>query len=159
MIKIQVNLTQLSQALDQLLNGLHDTTPLMHEVAFLMQDAVAENFEQGGRPTWAPKADGKASRLQRSGRLRTSITREFDKSSATVGTNVVYAAIHQFGGTTSPHVIRPRNKKALKFNGKIRRSVNHPGSKIPARPFLALTDEDMNEIELTAQEYLQRLLD
>lgn len=53
---------------------------------------------------------------------------------------VPYAAIHEFGGTTKPHAIEPRNKKALSFQGNnghvFARFVNHPGSKIPARPYL-----------------------
>jgi HK97 gp10 family phage protein len=54
---------------------------------------------------------------------------------------VPYARIHEFGGTTKPHVIVPRNKKALKFKGAggddvFAKIVNHPGSKIPARPYL-----------------------
>lgn len=54
---------------------------------------------------------------------------------------VPYARIHEFGGTTRPHVIRPRNASVLAFqkNGQdvFARFVNHPGSKIPARPYLA----------------------
>lgn len=53
---------------------------------------------------------------------------------------IPYAAIQEFGGRTSPHVIRPRVAEALHFvmNGKdvFARSVNHPGSNIPARPYL-----------------------
>lgn len=54
---------------------------------------------------------------------------------------VPYARIHEFGGTTRPHVIMPRNKKALRFMGRggetFAKIVQHPGSKIPARPYLA----------------------
>ncbi len=54
---------------------------------------------------------------------------------------VPYAKIHEFGGTTKPHVIMARNAKALAFiNGSgdqvFARFVNHPGSVIPARPYL-----------------------
>jgi HK97 gp10 family phage protein len=53
---------------------------------------------------------------------------------------IPYAAIHEFGGTTSPHRIEPRTGKALAFQmgGEtvFARFVNHPGSKIPARPYL-----------------------
>ncbi len=56
----------------------------------------------------------------------------------TVGNTMVYAAIHQFGGKTSPHTIVPKHKKALAFGGNVVKKVNHPGSKIPARPFLPI---------------------
>jgi phage gpG-like protein len=59
-----------------------------------------------------------------------------------------YAAIHEYGGTTGPHEIVPRNAKWLCFNWPknpfgledppiyFLQKVNHPGSKIPARPYL-----------------------
>lgn len=53
---------------------------------------------------------------------------------------VPYARIHEFGGKTRPHDIRPRNKLALKFMGRggetFAKVVHHPGSNIPARPYL-----------------------
>lgn len=53
---------------------------------------------------------------------------------------VPYARIHELGGTTKPHEIRPRNKLALKFSGGngdvFAKVVRHPGSKIPARPYM-----------------------
>ena len=81
---------------------------------------------------------------------------------------VVYAAIHEFGGRTRPHIIRPRYKKALSWissqgqftslpqmktsktggqfmtmrrlgTNKLRvftKEVKHPGSNIPARPYI-----------------------
>lgn len=58
-----------------------------------------------------------------------------------IGTQgVPYARIHEFGGKTAPHVIVPRVRKALSFimggNKVVVKSVNHPGSTIPARPYL-----------------------
>lgn len=53
---------------------------------------------------------------------------------------VPYAAIHEFGGTTRAHRIVPRNSQALSFmqggNRIFASGVNHPGSKIPARPYM-----------------------
>ena len=76
------------------------------------------------------------------GRLRTSIVAVVvSRYQVKVGTNVSYAAIHEFGGRTPARVIRPRTKKALSWTGAggevfTRRSVNHPGSNIPARPYM-----------------------
>jgi phage gpG-like protein len=97
--------------------------------------------------------------LQRSGRLAASITPSHDATSASVGTNLVYAAIQHFGGQTKPHVILPKNGKALHFGGIFARRVNHPGSKIPARPYLALTNTDNLAIEEAMSNYLRRLID
>lgn len=116
--------------------------PLMEKIAGIMLDAVDENFVRGGRPAWTPLRyrDGKP--LMKTRRLHGSIEPRADNNQAVVGTNVVYARIHQEGGKTRPHVIRPHNKKALRFNGRFAGKVNHPGSDIPARPFLSLTDDD-----------------
>ena len=79
------------------------------------------------------------------GRLKRSITRGQPFSTPrgraiNVGTNVVYARIQEFGGTTRPHIIRPRVKQALAFSvggdRVIVKSANHPGSIIPAHPYL-----------------------
>ncbi len=85
----------------------------------------------------------------RSGMLLNSISRskrvEIKDDGSVEGTigpeGVPYAAIHEFGGTTGPHQIFPRNASVLSFMSKGQRVfakfVNHPGSKIPARPYLA----------------------
>lgn len=66
------------------------------------------------------------------------------------GQSVVYAAIHEHGGTTRPHVIRAKAGGYLAFPGRdgntvFRKSVNHPGSKIPARPYLRPSIEERRE--------------
>ena len=76
----------------------------------------------------------------RTGRLRDSIRRRrTTKHDIWIGTDVPYAAIHEFGGRTGPHVIVPRNASVLRFFGRdgtvvFARRVNHPGSVIPPRP-------------------------
>jgi phage gpG-like protein len=60
--------------------------------------------------------------------------------SAAIGTNVEYAAIHEFGGQTKAHVIEALNAKVLAFEkGGVTvfaTRVNHPGSRMPQRSFL-----------------------
>lgn len=79
------------------------------------------------------------------GRLRSSIrfqaVAKDDQMTVTFGSDVPYAAIHEFGGTTKPHVIRPKRKPFLSFmkDGKwiyTKKDIQHPGSVIPPRPFL-----------------------
>ena len=53
----------------------------------------------------------------------------FADGSVIIGSNLVYAGIHQEGGTTKAHDIKL---------GIYRKLVHHPGSKIPARPFLGV---------------------
>jgi HK97 gp10 family phage protein len=72
------------------------------------------------------------------GRLRSSIVSRAEGSGRSVGyvigTNVNYAAAVEYG--TSPHVITPKNKRALYWPGAAHpvAKVNHPGTK--AQPFL-----------------------
>ncbi len=84
----------------------------------------------------------------KTGRLRRSLSMRtaggVDTPSAEVGTNVVYAAIHEFGGQTKAHIIEAVNGKALAFMGKdgamvFRQVVHHPGSRMPERSFLRST--------------------
>jgi len=97
--------------------------------------------------------------LTESGELRGSIRyRLINQYSVAIGTNKVYGAIHQFGGTTPPRTIVAGNKKALFWPGAAHpvRAVRHPGSDIPARPFLGLSRENSDEIVEMANHYLMR---
>lgn len=63
--------------------------------------------------------------------------------------DVKYAAIHEFGGQTAPHLILPKKAQALAFTSKggeqvFARKVNHPGSKMPERSFLRSSLRDMS---------------
>jgi|LSQX01.1.fsa_nt_gb phage virion morphogenesis protein len=148
MIEIQVDIQGMEDTFQALIDGLRNTTPLMQEVSHVMDTAVSENFERGGRPKWLGKRDGTPSKLQDTGRLKNSITRLYDDTSAVVGTNVIYAGIHQFGGT-----IKPKRAKALRFNGRFVKKVE-----MPARPFLQLDEGDFEEIEKVGERYLQSLI-
>lgn len=161
MIKIEIQDDQVSARLAMLRSRLSDMSPVMRMIAGVMHHAVEENFAKEGRPKWKLSARAvrdSAKTLQKSGRLAASITEFSNRSQAMVGTNVIYAAIHQFGGKTRPHIILPKNGKALFWPGARHpvKSVNHPGSNIPARPFLALADSDWKEIRDTVSRYLTR---
>lgn len=148
----------LRRALERMVRSLENRQPLMRAISEDMLSAVMENFEQEGRPKWLPvQRAGKI--LQNTRRLMSSIDNGADNNMAVVGTNVVYARIHNEGGTTRPHVIRPRYKQALAFNGRVVKKVNHPGSVIPERRFLSLTDDDHETINHTIQDYLGSALD
>lgn len=62
-----------------------------------------------------------------------------------IGSNVKYAAIHEFGGQTKPHIIKAKKGKALAFSIGGRKilatQVKHPGSKMPARRYVSSTVE------------------
>jgi phage gpG-like protein len=95
--------------------------------------------DPGLRPVpWPSKKDGSAATLRDTGTLAKSPRLiSASQGGALVGSDRHYAAIHQLGGQTPPRVIRPGpGKKALKIPGiGFRKSVKHPGSRIPARPY------------------------
>ena len=116
--------------------------PLMKNIAGIMADSTEENFKEEGRPKWKDLSEKtKTVRrktghypgqiLQVSGQLAMSITTQYDNESAVIGSNKVYAAIHQLGGPAG------KNKKTT----------------IPARPYLRLTENDYHDILEVIEKY------
>lgn len=78
--------------------------------------------------------------LRASGLLMRSITFEASGDEVAVGSNRVYAAVHQFGAT-----IKPKNAKALVF--KLGKRVVHAKSvTVPQRPYLGFGPEDRKAV-------------
>lgn len=160
MIIFEINTQALHMSLEELESRLKNRRPLMANLGRIMANAVDDNFAANGRPGWKPlkypRPRGGSGILQDSGRLRNSMTTHADNRAAVVGTNLAYAAIHHYGGQTRPHTIRPKNGKALAFGGRVYKKVNHPGSKIPARPFMTLQPEDEQALAEAVADYLNR---
>ncbi len=159
MIKINIATGDVQKRLSTMRLLLHDGTPFMRSVAGIMLASTKQNFRQGGRPKWVQSkrvANNGGQTLIGSGLLRRSIQTHVGRTYAIVGSNLDYAAIHQFGGKTRPHLIRAKHGKALYWPGAKHPvfSVHHPGSKIPARPYLKLQPEELKDIEKTALKYL-----
>ncbi|MFQ5585468.1 MAG: phage virion morphogenesis protein [Thermodesulfobacteriota bacterium] len=107
---------------------MSDLTPAMRDVGEILHRSIRRNFKVGGRPKWKPSARVKAAggvTLTDTGRLKNSMTVEARRDRVSVGTNVVYARIHQFGGKTKARTIKPRIKKALFWPG-----AGHPVSRM-----------------------------
>lgn len=93
--------------------------------------------------------------LVNTAQLRNSIHARSDASGFAVGTNVKYAATHQFGDPG--RTIRARRKKVLRFQvGGKWVSKKQVRVTIPARPFLGLSDEDMQEMKATVEDFIGR---
>ncbi len=112
--------------------------PLMVQIANSLKNSTKERFETTKAPegkTWVKgkKATGKT--LTLSGLLNQSITSFADGEKAIVGTNKIYAGIHQFGG-----VIKQK-----------KRSIT-----MPARPFLGLSEDDKDTISYLINEHLNK---
>lgn len=157
-----------ADAVRERLREISSRTSNLSGVLKSVGDRVVEQtkrrFESGGPAPdgtpWQPPKSPNPKRIRTltvSGHLRDSIHYQMRGQSAVeIGTNRVYAAIHQLGGRTSPHIIRPLTKGGLFWPGAKHpmKSVRHPGSVIPARPFLGLSRENSAEIVGLINEYI-----
>lgn len=85
--------------------------------------------------------------------LRNSIHVKSDATGFAVGTNLKYAATQQLGDPG--RIIRAKRSKYLRFqiNGEWVRAKK-VRIKIPARPFLGLSDDDLQEIRGTVEDFI-----
>jgi phage virion morphogenesis protein len=168
-IHIKVDDHEAQELFRNLRRRMSDMRPFFQVAGEIIVDSVHRAFEQGRSPEgepWPPRRGDPAGRpsgyktMIRSGRLMRSMTAHASSHQVEVGTNVVYAAIHQFGGTTKPHEIRPRRKQALAFTSGgenvVVKSVHHPGSRIPARPFLGIDEQAWAEIIKEGEHFLEQ---
>ncbi len=94
--------------------------------------------------------------LVQSAGLKNSIKSVADASGFAVGTNKIYAATQQLGAKNRRITIRAKTSKGLVFQVEgrwIRKKQVTVRINIPARPFLGLSDEDMEEIKGTLEDY------
>ena len=142
-IEIKIDNKEVEKALLEIAQKTSNLRPLMKIIAGIMADSTEENFKVEGRPKWKDLSEKtKTARrktghypgqiLQVSGQLAMSITTQYDNESAVIGSNKVYAAIHQLGGLAG------KNKSVT----------------IPARPYLVVTDDDFEDILSQTQKYI-----
>jgi phage gpG-like protein len=143
---MQVTVTTVQDTISPMLwlvlRAASDKTPYLRVMGMAIVSVSKRSFTDPAlRATpWANKKDGTAATLQKSTTMRRSVRiTDMSADDVTVGSDRPYAAIHQLGGTTRAHIIRARKAKALKVGGRFFRKVNHPGSKMPPRPFIPVT--------------------
>ena len=148
MITIEINDAAVNAALDATTRVLTDMTPLMQEIGEVLVVSTKRRFGQGVAPDgskWAPKAPVTLAKstdsrplFGPSGMLSSQIFYEASADNVLVGSNRVYAAMMQFGGTKA------------KFA--------HLWGDIPARPFLGISDEDRDAVRDIVMETLAAAL-
>jgi len=135
MLRLTLNSLPLALRLEALASRLTDLQGLMERLAPVAARAIERNFDAEGRPErWPPLAPATLRRkppglkiLERTGRLRRSISTRVHGNAVVISTDVPYAAAHQFGV---------------------------PQGRLPARPFLVLTTEDLDALARTLAESL-----
>jgi len=153
-IRIEIDDEQALRALQRAAAAGRDLSPLMRDIAGVIEDAIERAFQTQSDPEtgepWAPLAESTKKQrsgsepfaiLQDSSSLVQSIRSDFDASSAEAGVAEIYGVTHQFGAEKGEF-------------GDTRHGVPIPWGDIPARPFLGLSDEDENEILDLVSAYL-----
>lgn len=121
-----------------------ETEVFMRRIAQTLTASAKERFVDETDPEgnkWKKGVKNGGQTLTLSGLLRRSITNTSDDKTAVIGTNRIYAGIHQFGG-----VITAKKSKYLRFkiNG---REVFAKSVVIPARPFLGVSETDKDAVK------------
>lgn len=122
-----------------------DTTPVMAAIGVGLVGSTHQRFitqtDPDGQAWAALNAGYRATKrntriLTESGRLRDSINARPERDMVSVGTNVIYAAIHQFGGT-----IEPRSATHLWFRigGDL---IRADSVTLPGRSYLGISADD-----------------
>ena len=150
----------ISPALKKLAAGIQNKKPILKAMGAELKAITTEAFSDPGlRPApWKAKRDGSPATLRKNQVLVKSIDIvELTNSSVTVGTDRIYAAIHQLGG-----IIRPKNAKSLVFRagGK---TIFAKQVTIPARPFFPfiggkMIDRARERIRLVAEAKIKSLV-
>lgn len=195
-IRIDADAAPFGTAFGRLLHAAGDLTPAMRAIAGEMLFSTQRRFEREAGPggdAWArlaastirrsPRRAPPAKILRDTVRLFRSLTTEADAGSAAVGTNVVYAAMQQFGGDI-PRPAREasawlrtarhgagRNKAGKRVGSKLRfaRAGDRAKSmrqvfftvpahviRVPARPYLGVDAADERVILDTIEGHLAR---
>lgn len=140
-IVISIDDNPVRRGLGRLAARLSDLYPVLDTIGASIAAETVQHFEAGASPDGNPWPVSLRARIQSgqtlvdTGRLVQSISHQVaaDRQSVSVGTNVEYAAIHQFGG-----VIRPVRAKALKFRLPTGQWVHAQRVVMPARPYLGI---------------------
>lgn len=162
-ISIEVESDEVVRAFGVLAALMSDLTPVMDAIGSAMEASVDRRFETGLGPygiPWLPSeraVEENGMTLVESARLRNSISHLASATDVVVGTNVIYAGIHQFGGTIRREArtqtiyrrydartgeISRRFVKKGRSNFAQDVAVGAVSIAMPARPFLGFDDGD-----------------
>ena len=146
--RVRIESKEIGQALQKLLDEVQDRSGFHNLVGEHLLTSVEERFETQTSPDGAAwqalspvtvaqrlrsSSTAPVTILRQSGRLAGSINYEANSEQTRVGTSLVYAAIHHFGGEAGRgHAVT-----------------------IPARPYLGLSPEDEEAIIKIAEDWLQ----
>lgn len=158
-VRITVSDRQVQGVLRQLARLGREPRGFLGPIGMQIIGSTRERAQRGVAPDgtpWAPlNPDYAATKrgghmLRESGNLLGSLTREVDGGRLMVGTSRIYAAIHQFGGEIAP---RRGKRLAFRMGGA---TVFARRVRIPARPWLGISRDDVQMIEEEFADFVAR---
>lgn len=170
MITIEFSQVELQARLGDILGRLRDGRPAWERIGELLRNSIRENFLAGGRPeAWPPSRRALAQRGQTlldTGLLYNSFTPVAQPNGVAVGTNVVYAAAHNFGlNKVVSQQVRPHLRRIVQAFGtplaggmaevKVGGFTRQAHLRLPARPFMMIQNDDWLDFQDVLSAYLQ----
>ena len=168
-IRIELQDQEARGTLRRLTNIGTDLSPITSTIAAhlkrITEDAFKEEKDPATDEPWANLSGvtlekrkksghvnraGRAKKLQVTRHLLDSIVADHDSNSAVVGTNLKYAATHQFGALKGQYGFFAFDTRAGAFEV--------PWGDIPARPFLGISTSDQKDIEGLVIRHLNKII-
>lgn len=139
------------KALGKAAQKMKNRQKMMDSIGEALVSGTVKRFSDGKGPdgkAWQPSERG-GQTLVDTGRLRNSVDYAATLDKVMVGTNLPYALIHQMGGT-----ITPKNAKRLVFDKPGGGKAFAKKVTIPARPFIGISNEDLEEAKATIAAFM-----
>jgi phage gpG-like protein len=135
-LQAQITRDDVSPSLGKLDAALHQLRPILQSVGLEVVSITQQSFQDASFriAPWAPKRDGSPATLIKSGLLKLSIRiTNMSDTTVTVGSDRIYAAIQQLGGTIVP---KPGNRTLVFKAGGV--TFYAKKVTIPPRPFFPI---------------------
>jgi phage virion morphogenesis protein len=140
----------------------------LEQLGGLIENQSKARFSERAAPDgtpWAPWSaayaktrHGGHSLLVGDGHLRDSIAWQMDGDELHVGSNLVYAAIHQFGWGEAQGAVQVREHESTNLFGKTVAPFSVPAHErnpnMPAREYMGLSDANVSEAEQALAEWV-----
>lgn len=161
--------------LKKIISTMENPMPLWNEIGRALVEINKKRMDSGRGPDgrfWKKSLRaklGKGKTLINSGKLQNSLQFVASKYGITLGSNLVYSAIHQLGGTIGSVSAKERARvKALRKRGRpktvVKRYLKFPLANgkwvsvesvvIPARPFLGVSRTDEQTVLKVVEQFL-----
>lgn len=150
------------EIIEQLKQRLNNKSNLMLAIAETIRVAVLKNIETEGSRIGKPwqrlspqtiknrqeKGYWPGKILQRTGQLKRSIVSGYGEDYAQVSTNIIYAAIQNYGGIIHRSSLKTFLRKKREGKDAKKSNRNKMSSiRIPARPFMQMNNDDIEKIK------------